>query len=93
MSVKYNTQMFISKFVDWVYNNLMVEQVSGFHGKNIISDSYGIERIGCEKPRLESISCEDLLADAKRLILFQNHFSFFLLTFKLPENMKSSIIQ
>ena len=28
--------MFTSGFVDWVYNDLKIEQASGFHGKNII---------------------------------------------------------
>ena len=37
--------MFTSGFVDWVYNDLKIEQASGFHGKNII-----VERICCENP-------------------------------------------
>ena len=28
--------MFTSGFVDWVYNDLKIEQASGFHRKNII---------------------------------------------------------
>jgi hypothetical protein len=28
--------MFTSGFVDWICNDLKIEQASGFHGKNII---------------------------------------------------------
>jgi hypothetical protein len=31
-----NTPTFTSGFVDWAYNDLKIEQASGFHGKNII---------------------------------------------------------